>query len=117
MATHAEQMLKAAKTFIETNKGEVFRRDEMLLKSAVLLSDAYLKSNQKELALDTITDLRRIAIQLPSANLYKEATFRLLRLNPSLDVDQLFDSSLTSANGVAGNCRRAMDRAGAGEAD
>ena len=97
MAAHAAQMLKAAKAFIETNKGEVFRRDEMLLKSSVLLSDAYLKTNQKDLALETLTGLRRIAIELPSANLYKESTLRLLRQNPSLDVDQLFDSSLTSS--------------------
>lgn len=96
MAKHAAEMLKASKVFSETNKGEVFRRDEMLLKSAVLLSDAYLKSNQKDQAVATITELRRISIQLPSANLYKEATFRLQRLNPSLDVDQLFDSSLSS---------------------
>jgi thiol-disulfide isomerase/thioredoxin len=97
MAAHATQMLKAAKAFVETNKGEVFRRDEMLLKSALFLSEAYLKSNQKELALETLIDLRRIAIQLPSASLYKESTFRLLRLNPKLDAAQLFDSSLTSA--------------------
>jgi thiol-disulfide isomerase/thioredoxin len=96
MAVHAAEMLKAARAFIETNKGEVFRRDEMLLKSAVLLSDAYLKSNQKDKAVETITELRRISIRLPSANLYKEATFRLQRLSPSLDVDQLFDSSLTT---------------------
>src|SRR5687767_13329997 len=68
MVTHAAQMLKAAKGFAETNKGEVFRRDEMLLKSGVLLSDAYLRSNQKNLALETLADLRRVAIQLPSAN-------------------------------------------------
>ena len=100
MAAHAGQMLKAAKAFIDTNKGEVFRRDEMLLNSAVLLSDAFLKSNQKDLALETFADLRRIAIQLPSASLYKDSTLRLLRLNPSLDVDQLFNSSLTSPKTV-----------------
>ena len=75
-------------------------RDEMLLNSAVLLSDAFLKSNQKDLALETFADLRRIAIQLPSASLYKDSTLRLLRLNPSLDVDQLFNSSLTSPKTV-----------------
>jgi thiol-disulfide isomerase/thioredoxin len=100
MAAHATQMFKASKAFIETNKGEVFRRDDMLLKSAVLLSDAYLKSDQKALAIDTITELRRLAIQLPSANLYKESTFRLQRLSPSLDVERLFDSSLTSATAL-----------------
>ena len=92
MAAHASQMLKAAKAFIETNKGEVFRRDEMLLKSSILLSDAYLKADQKQQAIATMRDLRRIAIQLPSANLYKETIFRLARLDPSFDMDQLFDS-------------------------
>src|SRR5215216_2317548 len=53
MATHAKQMLEASKKFLETNKEEVFRRDEMLLKSAVLLADAYARTNQKELALAT----------------------------------------------------------------
>src|SRR5215204_7306888 len=91
MTTHARQMLAAAKSFAETKKAQVVRRDEMLLKSAVLLADAYLKTNQKELALQTLADLRRMSVQLPSANLYTDATLRLLRLNPSLKVDQLFD--------------------------
>src|SRR5215204_3832853 len=50
MTSHARQMVEAAKTFAEKNKSEVVRRDEMLVKSGVLLSDAYLKSNQKDLA-------------------------------------------------------------------
>ncbi|HKG48276.1 MAG TPA: TlpA disulfide reductase family protein [Pyrinomonadaceae bacterium] len=98
MATHAKQMLAASKKFIETNKGEVFRRDEMLLKSTVLLADAYLKTDQKDAAIAAVTDLRRLAIQLPSANLYKDATVRLLRLNPQLNVEQLFDASWASSN-------------------
>jgi thiol-disulfide isomerase/thioredoxin len=97
MSTHAKQMLEASKAFIESNKGEVFRRDEMLLKSVVLLSDSYLKTNQKDLAVAALTDLRQLSIHLPSANLYKEATVRLMRLNPEFDVDQLFDSSFASA--------------------
>jgi thiol-disulfide isomerase/thioredoxin len=96
MTTHAKQMLAAAKAFGETNKAEVFRRDEILLKSGILLSDSYLKTNQKELAVSTWIDLRRMAIRLPSANLYKETTFRLMRLDPSLNVAQLFDDSWTS---------------------
>lgn len=96
MTMHAKQMLEASKKFIETNKGEVFKRDDMLLKSTVLLADSYLKSNQKDLAVAALTDLRRLAIQLPSANLYKDATMRLFRVNPSVHVDQLFDDSLAS---------------------
>ena len=100
MTPHARQMLAAAKSFAKTNKEQVFQRDEMLLKSGVLLSDAYLKSNQKDLALEIWTDLRRMSVQLPSARLYKQATLRLLSLNPALNVDQLFDANLTSAKTV-----------------
>jgi thiol-disulfide isomerase/thioredoxin len=94
MTTHAKEMLSASKKFIETNKGEVFKRDEMLLKSTVLLADSYLKTNKKELAIDALVDLRRLSIQLPSANLYKDATVRLMRLDPELNTEQLFDDSL-----------------------
>jgi thiol-disulfide isomerase/thioredoxin len=98
MTTHAKEMLAASKKFIETNKGEVFRRDEMLLNSTVLLADSYLKKSQKELAIDALVDLRRLSIQLPSANLYKDATMRLMRLDPELNTEQLFDDSLASSN-------------------
>src|SRR6185369_14699919 len=98
MTAHAKEMLVASKKFIDTNKGEVFRRDEMLLKSTVLIADSYLKTDQKKLAISALTDLRRLAIQLPSANLYKDATIRLTRLDPELNTEQLFDDSLTSAN-------------------
>ena len=98
MTAHAKEMLAASKKYIETNKGEVFRRDEMLLKSTVLLADSYLKSNQKDAAIAALTDLRRLAIQLPSATLYRDATVRLARLNPELNVEQLFDNGLSSGN-------------------
>lgn len=98
MATHAKEMMEASKRFIETNKEEVFRRDEMLLKSAVLLADAYARTNQKDLALATLSDLRRLSIQLPSASLYKNVTMRLMRLDPTLDPGQLFDADLVSKN-------------------
>jgi thiol-disulfide isomerase/thioredoxin len=98
MTTHAKQMLAASKKFIETNKDEVMKRDEMLLKSTVLLADSYLKTNQKDAAIAALTDLRRLSIQLPSATLYRDATVRLSRLNPELNVEELFDDSLVSTN-------------------
>jgi thiol-disulfide isomerase/thioredoxin len=100
MTTHAKQMLAAAKSFAESNKAQVVRRDEMLLKSGVLLTDAYLKTNHKDLAVETLADLRRLSVQLPSAKLYSDTTLRLLRLDSSLNVDQLFDKSLASAKNV-----------------
>ena len=98
MTTHAKQMLEASKKFIETNKDEVFRRDEMLLKSTVLLADSYLKTEQKDKAVAALTDLRTLAIQLPSANLYRDATTRLFKVNPNLDLDKFFDPGLASKN-------------------
>ena len=97
MTAHAQQMLAAAKLFAEQNKRDVFRRDEILLKSGLYLADAYLRRNQKDQALATWNDLRHMSIALPSANLYKQTTARLMLLNPSLVVDQLFDSSLSSS--------------------
>ena len=92
MAAHAEQMFAASKEFSKTSKGEPFRRDDMLLKSAFLLSDAQTKLNQKAKALDTIHDLRRLSIELPSGNLYKLATYRLYTLDPKFDSAQIFDT-------------------------
>ena len=100
MTAHAKQMLAAAKSFAVTQKTEVFRRDEILLKSGVYLSDAYSKTNQKDQVIATWTDLRRLSIALPSANLYKETTRRLFRLDQSFEADQLFDSTLTSSNAL-----------------
>jgi len=100
MTTHAKQMLVAAKKFSETNKDEVVKRDEMLLKSTVLIADSYLKTDQKKLAISALAELRRIAIQFPSANLYKDATVRLMRLDPELNTERLFDNSLTPKNAV-----------------
>jgi len=100
LTTHAKQMLEAAKAFTQANKTEVFRRDEILLKSGIYLSEAYLKTNQKDQALALWAELRRMAISLPAASLYRDTTVRLMQLNPSLDVNQLFDASLTSAKTV-----------------
>lgn len=91
MAKHAEQMLVASKEFSKTNKTDVFRRDDMLLKSAFLLADAQTKINQKAKAIETLEDLRRLSIELPSGNLYKLATFRLFTLDPELDIEKVFD--------------------------
>jgi thiol-disulfide isomerase/thioredoxin len=93
MATHAQQMLVASKEFGKTNKNEPFKRDDMLVKSAFLLADAQMKTNQKAKAIETLTDLRRLSIELPSGNLYKLATFRLMTVNPTLDIPKIFNEN------------------------
>ena len=91
VAPHAEQMLAASQSFASTNKSEVGKRDDMLLKSVLVLSDAYEKTKRREQAIKTLKELRRTALTLPSGNLYKQATFRLALLSPSIDLQKISD--------------------------
>jgi thiol-disulfide isomerase/thioredoxin len=91
MAKHAQRMLTAAREFSKTIRNEPFRRDEMLWKSAFLLVDAQMKVNQKAKAIETLEDLRRMSIDLPSGNLYKLLTFRLYTIDPEFDLTKVFD--------------------------
>ena len=96
--THAEGMLKAAKTFADERRKEVFTRDEMLMKSVFLSSDAYIKLNQKETAFKELEELRRLAISLPSGRVYKEASLRLARTFPDADLGRIFnDAAVTTS--------------------
>src|SRR6185437_10811659 len=70
MTTHAKEMLEAAKAFGNTSNADPFKRDEMLTKSAVLLADAYTKTNHKDSAVKTFENLARLSFELPSGNLY-----------------------------------------------
>jgi len=88
---HSRKMLEASKTFAISNKSEMFKRDEMLLKSGMILAQAYVRSKQKQQAIDTYEDLRKLSLSYPSGNLYKQATIRLMYLDPTYDVHKLFN--------------------------
>jgi thiol-disulfide isomerase/thioredoxin len=90
-ALHAEQMLAAAKIFASTHRSEVSKRDDMLMRSVLVLADAYEKTNRREQAIATLEDLRRTAMSFPSGNLYKMATIRLSRLSPTTDLRKISD--------------------------
>lgn len=92
MTAHAQRMLDAAKEFGKTNKDQVFRRDEMLLKSGALLAEAHVRTNQKPEAIKLLEDLRRLALQFPSGNLYKLATYRLVTIDPTADLNKVFEN-------------------------
>jgi thiol-disulfide isomerase/thioredoxin len=96
MTTHANDMLEAAKDFAKENKTDPFKRDEMLVKSSMLLADAYTKSNHKDSAVKTLESLARLSFELPSGNLYKLAMYRLALLNPDGDLDKFYDSLAAS---------------------
>ena len=90
-AIHAEQMLVEAKTFATKHKSEVSKRDDMLMKSTLVLADAYANSNRKEQAVRVLEDLRRISMSLPSGNIYKVATSRLFSMSPSTNLQKISD--------------------------
>ncbi len=93
MAFHAEQMFATAQAFTSRKEGDVFKRDEMLLKSATLLAEAFRLQNQKAKALETFHELRRIAVGLPSGNLYKMALMRLAVTDPQADFGQILEDA------------------------
>ena len=90
VATHATQMMLASREFAKKNKSEPYKRDDMLTKSALVLSDALIRTGRKDDAVHLIRDLRIESLWLPSANLYKQMTRRLFSLQPDLDPLHIF---------------------------
>jgi thiol-disulfide isomerase/thioredoxin len=93
MTAHAKQMLDVANSFAIARKSDVFKRDDMLLRSASVLSEAYAKTDRKDCAIKTLEDLRGVAMSLPSGNLYKRATIRLADLDPAAVLRKLADGN------------------------
>jgi thiol-disulfide isomerase/thioredoxin len=93
---HAQEMLAASRAFAVERKNEQFKRDDMLMKSAFLLSEGYAKTNQNEAGINQLEELRHLAITIPSANLYKLATFRLATAFPGTDLNKIFNEPATA---------------------
>jgi thiol-disulfide isomerase/thioredoxin len=91
MAVHAREMFAAAKVVVSTRKLDVFKRDEMLLKSATFLAEAFARLNQPERAAGAFQELRKVAVSLPSGNLYKMANIRLATVDPKADFGKIFE--------------------------
>jgi thiol-disulfide isomerase/thioredoxin len=97
LIAHAKAMRAAAQSFAETRKSEVFKRDELLLKSSIVLAEAYVKAQRKDDAIDTFQELRRIALAFPSGSLYKHATRGASRVDPNLDLRKFIYNASSSA--------------------
>ncbi|HKE58701.1 MAG TPA: TlpA disulfide reductase family protein [Pyrinomonadaceae bacterium] len=94
MLVHSNQMMEAAKAFMTDRPSEAPKRDEMLIKSASFLAQGFLKTNQRERAINVYDDLRHLALTLPAGNLYKTATIRLLTLDPEANLGKLFSEKI-----------------------
>jgi thiol-disulfide isomerase/thioredoxin len=90
MAIHAREMFAAAKIVAGAGRVDVFKRDDMLLKSATLVAEALARQNQPERAGRAFQELRKVAISLPSGNLYKMANIRLATVDPNADYGLIF---------------------------
>src|SRR6185369_7899813 len=80
---HAQQLWVAAQTAAKQKKP--FARDAMLSDAANSVSEINLKLNKKDDAIAVVQDLRKLALTLPSGNLYKLAMRRLLQVDPNID--------------------------------
>jgi thiol-disulfide isomerase/thioredoxin len=95
MTVHAREMLNAAKLAAAT-KLEPLKRDQMLFKSAVMLSEGYRKLGKRDLMVNSLDEVRKFAVSLPSGNLYKMTTARLLDLEPNADPMKVFEQVETA---------------------
>jgi thiol-disulfide isomerase/thioredoxin len=86
MLKHAGEMLKVAK-LVEADKSYIpVTRDDMLFKATSALSEAYVQLNRKEAAIAAVTELRKLAVSLPSGNLLRLANIRLIGLDRTVDL-------------------------------
>ena len=100
MAKHARTMLKVARQALTDKSYSAPRSDEMLVKAAGFLAEAYVQLNKKGAAAETFEDLRRIAVSRPSGSLYKLATVRLLGIDPAADLQHVFEVSPAEPKGL-----------------
>jgi thiol-disulfide isomerase/thioredoxin len=93
---HAQELWNAAR--LAGKKKTSFARDAMLNEAISLLSETDLKLNKKADALAAAKELRALSFALPSGNLYKLATRRLLQIDPSIDPFKLSDSETSATS-------------------
>ena len=80
---HAEELWNAAK--LASKDKSAFARDSMLNDAAVSLSEIDLKLKKKDDAIAVTQELRKLALALPSGNLYKLALRRQVQIDPAID--------------------------------
>jgi thiol-disulfide isomerase/thioredoxin len=85
MSAHARKMLKIAKLVAADKTQSPFNRDDMLFKATASIVEAELLLNKKENAIVAGTELRKIALSMPSGNLLRLANMSFAGLFRSID--------------------------------
>lgn len=93
MLKHAQEMLKVAKLVTAAKAASPSRRDDMLFKAASFLSDAYVNLNRKDEALAVVSELRHMALTIPSGSLLRLSNIRLAGLDRSIDPRAIFNEA------------------------
>ena len=93
MAKHAQEMFKVAKLIGSAKAANAFRRDDLLFKAVSFLSEAYVNLGRKDEALAAVTELRRMALTIPSGGLLRLANIRLAGLDRSIDPRGIFNEA------------------------
>jgi len=91
---HAQQLWVAAQAAAKEKKA--LARDSMLTDAAVSLSEINLKLKKKDDAIAVVQDLRKVALTLPSGNLYKQALRRLVQIDPTIDLFKNVEQTSTA---------------------
>ncbi|MDQ5844550.1 MAG: TlpA family protein disulfide reductase [Acidobacteriota bacterium] len=99
MLKHAAEMRKIANLVAGDKTFNAFKRDDMLFKAVSLIAEANVQLNKKEAAIAAVTELRKLALTLPSGNLLRLANIRLSGLDRTIDSQALFNESSLSAAG------------------
>jgi len=94
---HAQEMLKVAKLVAADKSINAVKRDDMLFKAVSFIADAYVQTGKKTEALGAITELRKLAISIPSASLLRMANIRLMGLDGSIDPRRIFYDTVPGA--------------------
>jgi thiol-disulfide isomerase/thioredoxin len=97
VSKHAQEMLKVAKLVASRKAANAFRRDDMLFKAVSFLAEADVQLNKKDEAIAAVTELRKVALSLPSGNLLRLANIRLVGLDRTIDPRRIFDEATPAA--------------------
>ena len=94
---HAQEMLRVAKLVIADQTINAVRRDDMLFKAVSMVSEADVQLGRKGEALAAVTELRKLAISIPSGSLLRLANIRLTGLDKSIDPKGIFNEAQPAA--------------------
>lgn len=85
MSAHAQEMLRIAKLVAAEKNQNPFSRDDMLFRAISSIAEAEILSNKKESAVVTVNELRKMALAMPSGNLFRLANMSFGSLFRSID--------------------------------